>query len=130
MATVFRRKLTRWILDGKRVDKGTPGAKRHTTKSREWYGLVRGEYVKLSPLRDIAEQKLRQKLREIEESRVNQFAVHRRSALADHIAKFHEHLEATCRSARYVRETIQRLNVVAAKCTLLEHITSDHVDTA
>ena len=68
MATVFRRKLgPRWVLDGKRVAKSTPGAKAHRSLSREWYGLVKGEYVKLSPLRDVAEQMLRKRMRESEE---------------------------------------------------------------
>ena len=128
MATVFRRKLTRWFVDGKRGTKGTPGAKRHVTLSREWYGLVKGEYVKLSPLRDVAEQLLRKRLRESEERRFDRFAAHRQAPLADHIAKFREHLLATGRSDRYVRETIQRLKVVSTNCTLLEHFTADRVD--
>ena len=128
MATIFRRQLTRWVLNGKRVTKGTPGAKAHKSKSREWYGLVKGEYVKLSPLRDVAEQILQKRLRESEERRFDRFATHRQTPLADHIAKFRDHLESTGRSPRYIRETIQRLNVVTTSCTLLEHVTADRVD--
>ena len=68
MATIFRRQLTRWVLNGNALTKGTPGAKAHKSKSREWYGLVKGEYVKLSPLRDVAEQILQKRLRESEDA--------------------------------------------------------------
>src|SRR6187431_2783946 len=103
MATVFRRKLTRWILNGERVTKTTPGAKPLKSLSREWYGLVKGRYVKLSPLRDVAEQLLRKKIRESEERRFDRFASHRQTPLSDHVAKFRDHLEATGRSSRYIR---------------------------
>jgi integrase len=128
MARVFRRKLTRWVLDGRRVTKGTPGAKAETSLSREWYGLIRGEYVKLSPLRDVADQLLRKRLRESEERRFDRFAPYRQTPLTEHIEKFREHLTAIGRSQRYISETIQRLKVVTANCTLLEHFTADRVD--
>jgi integrase len=128
MATVFKRKLTRWVLNGKRVTKSTTGAIAHSSHSREWYGLVKGRYVKLSPIRDVAEQMLRKIIRESEERRIDQFAAHRQAPLADHIAKFRDHLESTGRSPRYIRETIQRLKVVTFNCTLLEHVIADRVD--
>src|SRR4051812_20078432 len=103
MARIFRRKLTRWVLDGRRVNKGTPGAKTRVSLSRQWYGLIRGEYVKLSPLRDVAEHLLRKQLRDSEELRFDRFAAHRQTPLAEHIEKFREHLAAQGRSSRYIR---------------------------
>ncbi len=128
MSTVFRRKLTRYILNGRRVNKSTPACKAETSLSREWYGLVRGQYVKLSPKRDVAEKLLRRRISDAEDLRIDRFAKHRQAPLSEHIEKFKEHLEAKGRAPRYVKETIGRLKIVTASCTRLEHVTADRVD--
>jgi site-specific recombinase XerD len=150
MATVFRRKLTRYILNGqwveigsgktkrrilrgKRVPKGTPGAKRYETLSDHWYGLVRGQYVKLCNIaapgaRDKSEKLLRKMLGEAEDLKLDRFAHHRRAPLPQHIEAFREHLKAKGRDGRYVKETIDRLKIVTAHCTRLEHVTADRVN--
>ena len=121
------RKLTRYTLDGKRVNKSTPGAIATLTLSREWYGLVRGQYVKLSPLRDRAERLLRKRLGDAEDLRLDRFASHRQAPLADHVEKFREHLEAKGCADRYVTETIAQLNIATANCQRLEHVTADRI---
>jgi integrase len=128
MATVFRRKLTRYVLDGLRVRKGTPGCQTVTSRSRDWYGYVGGRYVRLSPVRDVAVHLVAKRIQESEERRTSPFAFHRQTPLSEHVQTFREHLEAGGRSERYVRETIQRLEVVTAHCTKLEHVTADRID--
>lgn len=40
MASIFRQRITRYTLDGRRVPAGTPGATKTVTRSRKWYGEV------------------------------------------------------------------------------------------
>jgi len=142
VAEVFKRKLSRYVLDGEwvevgrgkhrrrvlrggqRVSKDTPGAQLFEWESAEWYGRVGGRYVKLSPDRAVAEKLLRKKLHDLEDLKVNRFAKHQQTELAEHIEAFRENLESQARSPRYIRETIGRLKIVTANCTRLEHVTA------
>lgn len=147
MAEVFKRKLKRYVLGGRwveqgkgkqarrvlrggeRVRKGTPGAEEFETESREWYALINGAYVKLSPIRDKAVAQLRKQLHDAEDRRVNPFAAHLQAPLEQHIADFRDHLAAKGRDARYIREQIGRLKVVTAPCQTLKHVTAARIDS-
>ena len=72
MASLYQPKVTRWVLDGKRVPPGTPGAVKQTTAGSKWYarGHPFPKPVPLSTDRAAAQVMLAELLRDHERGEV------------------------------------------------------------
>jgi integrase len=112
--------------DGKRVTKKTPGAKRHTTRSKKWYGEFRGpdgvERLPLSVSKETAQRMLNKLAGDAELARVNlvdPFAEHRGRPLLEHLEDFRRYLKAKGNTDHYCGKTAARAMVILEGCRFI-----------
>lgn len=118
---VYKKKTTRWLLDGKRVPAGTPGAVAVVEESPKWYGLVKGKHVPLSKDRTAAERILRKKLADLDLEAagiVDPFGKHKARPLAEHLDDYQAVLTAKGSTAEHVTKTVERIRAVLDWCEM------------
>src|SRR3954469_19512963 len=108
MAHLFKSRTTAYYLDGRRVPKGTPGAKRRLLKSVKWYGKWkeggRWRSKALSADKARAQSMLAALTTDAERGSVglgNPYVEPLARPLADHLEDFRRTLEARGRTPRH-----------------------------
>lgn len=122
--TLFRQVITRWVDgEGKRVPKGTEGAKKVRSRSRKWYGHVGGKKVPLSTSKAEALHRLAELRRDHEAGQSGLHARERARPLTEHLDEFEMELSQTRKGKRggrattkYVRERMATLRSAVAGC--------------
>lgn len=122
--TLFRQTITRWVDgEGKRVPKGTEGAKKVKTRSRKWYGYVGGKKTPLAPSRGAALLKLAELRKDYEAGETGRQARERARPLTEHLDEFEKELSQTRKGKRggtatpkYVSERMATLRGAVAGC--------------
>lgn len=108
MASLFRPIVTRYVLGGRRVAKGTPGAVKVRERSKKWWGKYRDadgilRPVALSPNKTVAAQMLRDIQDKVERSKVgwvDPYEAHKLRPLLDHLTDFEQELRTQVRRGR------------------------------
>ena len=115
MAYLVRPWTYRYVLDGKRVPKGTPGAKRVKERARKWYGSgipdwPKGKKVPLASDKETAKRMLRELVREAEAGEVphGEFLKARKQPLQEHLDGFGRYLAAKGDTEGYVKQLLYR----------------------
>ena len=125
MAGTYRPTIIRYVnSQGKRVPKGTPGAKRVREKSKTFWGRCADANGKVRPVAlcddaDAAEEMLaamKQRAKRIARGDVDPFEAHRERSLAEHVEDFRSLLESKGSTAAHVTLTVQRLSAVVDGC--------------
>ncbi|HUY31452.1 MAG TPA: hypothetical protein VMV69_01630, partial [Pirellulales bacterium] len=125
MAKLFRPKIVRYLSrDGKRVPKGTDGARRVEERGDRWYGQYRDandvwKRVPLSTDKTAAEFMLCELKRKAERERAgctDPFEGHRRRPLAEHLADYKIHLSAKGNTAKHVSLQSGRIEAICEAC--------------
>jgi integrase len=125
MAFLEKRTFTRHVdAQGRRVAKGTPGARKVQEKSAKWWG----QYVDAGGVRrrvalctdkTAARQMLADLERQAERGKaglVDPHAEHRKSSIEEHVAAYEVSLRGKGVSEKHRAETIRRLNAVIFGC--------------
>ncbi len=138
MATLQKIAYTYWMLDGKRVPTGTPGAVKVQEESRKWYGVWReGKKLKKVPLsrdRSVAQAMLGDLIRRRELGKANMLDPrehHLNRAIGEHVAEYLAHIRMEGRSEKYLSEKERILNVVlgATEIRTLAGLDADRIDS-
>jgi integrase len=122
MATLVRPWQVRYVKDGKRVPKGTPGAKKERERASKYYGqgipgLPPRKRVPLATNKVVAQQMLAELVRDGERGMVKlPTAAEKRRSLADHLADYERFLLAKGDGAKHTRDTVYRVNVILNAC--------------
>ena len=114
---VWRKKTTRYLLEGKQVPADTKGAKKRLVESRRWYGTIRlqdgkTKQVPLAEDEDTAERLLQQLQAEQHERRLNgttTFDDAKQMSLTDILDAYLQYLTSKGNSPEYLKTTRQRL---------------------
>ncbi len=115
--------LKPWIVryldaDGRRVPKGTPGARRVRQRAKKWYAeySVNGRPRRVPLCRD--KQAARAMYCELlkRAERPDAFEEHRKRPLTEHLADFERFLEARGNTAKHARQTCHRVQAVVDGC--------------
>ncbi len=121
MGSIYRPTIIRYLdSQGRRVPKGTPGARRVRQKSKTYWGRCADETGEVRPvaLCDDAEAaetmlaELKQRAKRIARGDVDPFEKHRKRPLADHLKEFEEALlakEATDKQAQQVASRCRKI---------------------
>ena len=115
--TVWRKKTTQYLLEGKQVPAHTKGAKKRLVESRRWYGTIRlqdgkTKQVPLAEDEDTAERLLQQLQAEQHERRLNgitTFDDAKQMSLTDILDAYLQYLTSKGNSPEYLKTTRQRL---------------------
>jgi integrase len=122
MARLFKKTITRHIdADGRRVPKGTPGARRVREKSAKWYGRAPGAArpVPLCENKAAAQMMLNELLRKAGLATVgisDSYEAHRKRPLLEHLADFEGGLLAKGGTAKQAGQVTSRVRRVLAGC--------------
>ena len=124
MREVFRKKITRYRLNGKVVSRDTPGAVKTTEQTAKYYGEwtdARGKRKSKALSRDksIARQMLARIMREVEREKAgltDSTAQHQSRPLSDHLADFRAVLEERGNTAAHVQLHISRIQRILTGC--------------
>jgi integrase len=126
MGTLLRVRTVRLVDDrGKRVPKGTPGARTVTKKSRKWYAQFRnadGKRVRVPLCTDkaVALQMLADLERAVARKKVglaNPYEEHRTTSIEEHVREYEAHLRnSECVTTKHLKETMRRLRLVLGGC--------------
>ena len=138
MAHLIHKQITRYLArDGKRCPKDAPDAKRVDEKSSKWYGRFRspdGIVHEVALFKDKAASRqrlveLERKAEQSDSGLLDPFEESRKQPLADHVADFHQHLEAKGNSRQHVALTVARCEAVFSGCgfKLLGQLDADMV---
>jgi integrase len=137
MASLQKITYTYWIVAGKRVPAGTPGAVKVQEESRKWYGVWReGRKLKKVPLstdRDVAQAMLGDLLRNRELGRANMLDPrkdHLERGIEGHVAEYLAHHRMEGRAAKYMSELKRILGVIltTSKIETLADLTGDKIN--
>lgn len=137
MAALSKIAYTYWMLDGKRVPTGTPGAVKAQEESRKWYGVWReGKKLRKVPLstdRDVAQAMLGDLLRNRELGKANMVDPrkhHLERPVNEHVAEYLAHIRMEGRSDKYMSEKARILKVILSSCEIetLSDLTADEID--
>lgn len=136
---VFKKRFTRYVKDGHRVPKGTPGATKVQEESRKYHGRYRDAHGKLaepalSTDKTVARRMLADLERQVEKAKVgyvDEFADPRSAPIGEHIAAYRANLERKGVSERHLYETTRRLQAVldGIGATTLDNIRFDAVES-
>jgi integrase len=124
VASLVRPWQVRYVKDGKRVPKGTPGAKQVKGRARKWYaqGVPGWPKRKRQPLasdKAVAKVMLADLVRDAEKGGAGMVDPHdaqRKRLLADHLDDFRKELEARGNGLTYVRDVAARLAALFEGC--------------
>ena len=138
MACLFKVRSVRYVdARGRRVPKGTPGARKRIERSKNWYGEFRDadgilRRVPLCTDKDASQIMLNERIRK--EARkmaglADPYEVHRKRPLAEHLAEFRQFLQSKGDTADHVLETSRYVTLIAQWCGFkrLADITADRV---
>jgi integrase/recombinase XerC len=115
----FKKQTVVWLLNGKRVPAGTPGATKEVHESRKWYGTVCRKQVPLCADHQAATRMLRKLTSDAELKRVGLGDPHEDSKarpLAKHLDEFEAHLTAKGSTSGHVAATMRRIRAVVTAC--------------
>ena len=115
---VWRKKTTRYLLDGKQVPAHTKGAKKRLVESRRWYGTIRlqdgkTKQVPLAEDEETSERLLQQLQAEQHERRLNgttTFDDAVKLTLSEVLDAYLQYLTSKGNSSEYLKTTRQRLD--------------------
>jgi len=124
MAGVYRPTIVRYILNGKRVDKGTPGARKVRVKSKTFWGRVPDANGKPKPVslcddEEAAEEMLsvlKKRAKRISRGDADPYEDHRLRPLGEHVEDFQAFLESKGNTAAHVALTVQRITAAFDGC--------------
>ena len=125
MASVFKIHVTRYLDSaGRQVRKGTPDAHPKRQKRRKWYGEYADEQgrvrrVPLSSDKSAAQTMLNQLVQQAarrEAGLFDQYEVHERRLLSDHVDEFERFLASKNNTPDYVRQTTNRIRCLMENC--------------
>ena len=125
MAGTYRPTIIRYLnAQGRRVSKGTPGAKRVREKSKTFWGRVADANGKVQPVAlcddaDAAEAMLaamKQRAKREARGDIDPFEDHRSRPLAEHVEDFRGFLESKANTAQHVALTVGRVLSVVDGC--------------
>ena len=124
MASLFKPWITYYILEGRRVKKGTPGADKIKERAGVWYGQYRvadgtRKRVPLGTDKGAAQFKLAELVRNVDRQRhgyADPFEAHGKRKLSEQLAEFRDHLVANANSPDYIAETVHRIELVLKGC--------------
>ncbi len=125
MASLFKPTIISYHLpDGRKVPKGTPGARKKRTKARNWYAQFRDadgrlKRVPLCPDKAAARDILAKEVSDAAKGRAgltDPFAGHRRKPLAAHLTDYLAYLRGKRNSEAYVTLARQRIEAVTDGC--------------
>lgn len=122
MPEVTKKQTTQWILDGKRVKPGTPGATQRVVLSAKWYGRVNGRPIPLCTDKAKSRQMLARHLSEAALDSVglgDQYRDHKRKPLAEHLEDYHRGLLAEGCSEDHANLVKSRCDAVLTGCGFL-----------
>ena len=117
MAHLYKPQIVRWILDGKRVKAGTPGAKKVIEEAAKWYakGPPFAKPVPLARDRGAAEQMMARKIRAIERGEAgleDSVTAARKLPLADHLAEWEQSLRDKGDAKKTVGSALTRVRSI------------------
>ena len=125
MANLLKLTFIRYVdAEGRRVPKGTPGARKVKEKSTKWFGQYRNadgdrKRVPLCTDKTAARQMLADIVRDIARGKaglVDPHGDHRKAPIEGHVAAYEIHLRNKGVSEKHRAETIRRLNAVISGC--------------
>lgn len=124
MASIKKKTIIRYTLDGKRVPKDTPGAIKTRHESKNWYGKYRDANNQLREAslcsdKTMANRQLADILRLVEREKIGDVQPednHRLAPLAEHLADYQQHLLAKGDGVKHVAKTINRIKSILAGC--------------
>jgi integrase/recombinase XerD len=124
MASLVKPWITSYRLpDGKRVKKGTPGARKKRERSKYWYAQYKDvdgwQRTRLCTDKTAALQQLAVLVRKAEQQRdgtADPFEEHRKRPLAEHLNDFEASLRNKGDSEEHVQTTLQRARAVVDGC--------------
>jgi integrase len=124
MASLFKPVIIRYILDGKRVNKDTPGARPKKCKSSKWYGQYadangQTQRVPLSMNKTVAQQMLAALVNKNENAKigvVDPCEEHSRRPLTEQLDDFRRYLEDKDNTAEHVALSVNRIQAVLDGC--------------
>ena len=125
MASVFKIHVTRYVnAAGRQVRKDTPEARPKRQKSRKWYGEYTDEQglvrrVPLSPDKSAAQTMLNQLVQQAarrEAGLFDQYEIHERRPLAEHVDEFERFLASKNNTPDYVQQTTNRIRCLLEGC--------------
>jgi integrase len=129
MAHLERLVIVRHLdADGKRVPKGTPGARRKVIRSKKWYAVYRDVSGRrrrkpMSTNKAAAQTMLGELLKTVELERsgvVDAYALHRKTSIEKHLIAFEKAGRLKGHSERHVVESMARLRrVLITECKLV-----------
>src|SRR4051812_8884017 len=139
MGSLIKQQIVSHVdAQGRRVPRGTPGARKVKEKSSKWYGqFVDAEGVRrrvpLCTDKVAARQMLAALERGAELGRAgvtDKFAAHRNRPIAEHVSDYETHLRNRGISAKHLSETIRRLRAVLGGCGVqrLNDLSSESVE--
>jgi integrase/recombinase XerD len=109
---------------GRRVPKGTPGAKRKKDRASKWYGqgipgVPSRKRTPLATDKTVAQRMLADRVEQAERGEAGMgdpFAEHRRRPLTEHLGDFRRYLEAKGKTTKHVRQTAQHVQAALSGC--------------
>jgi integrase len=119
MPKLFRKITTRWILDGKQVPAGTPGATKHRERSRKFYVRIDHRDVPLSSNKAAAQILCNELVKKAELAKagvIDPFEAGKRTPLLDHLRDYETALHATGNTAKHVGQVIANVRRLLATC--------------
>ena len=138
MASLFKARITRHVdANGKRVRKGTPGARAIQETSRKWYGEYKDERgrtkrVSLATDKASARAMLNDLVRRVERRQAglfDQFEGFEKVPLSEHIAEYERFLYAKEATEKHIHQTVRRIQRLVDGCKFkrLSHIDAPRV---
>ena len=125
MASVFKIHVTRYLdAAGRQVRKGTPEARPKRQKSRKWYGEYPDEQglvrrVPLSSDKSSAQTMLNQLVQQAARRQAglfDQYEIHERRSLSEHVDDFERFLASKNNTSDYVQQTANRIRQLMDDC--------------
>ncbi|MBC7817039.1 MAG: hypothetical protein IAG10_09145 [Planctomycetaceae bacterium] len=121
---IFRPTIVRYTLNGKRVPKGTAGAKKVRVKSKTFWGRVADANGKVRPVALCDDEEaagemltaMKQRAKRIARGDIDPFEDHRLRPLAEHLDDFRSFLESKANTASHVSLTINRVTTAFDGC--------------
>jgi integrase/recombinase XerD len=122
MADLFKKQITEWKLDGRRVPPGTPGAKKVTRESRKWYGTVNGRQVPLCRDKAAAGKMLNKLQTDAAMGAIGMgdpFVKSKKRPLRDHIDEWERDMLSRGRTEKHAATSASRVRRVVGGCSFV-----------